>query len=134
MTDFKVSCQNVLRLFVELALIFRNVWGVEEVEERIVRDLLRHRADCTASLMLLLLLNSLDRDVLARLPVDLATSAFVNLRSFKRKRFFAIDFATQKVSESKLFDYTKDRKLATYFLVKTESVKKSFGPKKNSRV
>lgn len=99
MTNFEVRSQNVLRLLVELALVFRNVWWIEEVEEGIVRDLLRNGADSAASLMLLLLLDGLDRDVLARLPVDLAASAFVDLRPFESERIFAVDFATQKVSE-----------------------------------
>lgn len=50
--------------------------------------------------MLLLLFDGLDRDILARLPVDLAAGTFEDLRSFERKRLFAVDFATQKVSES----------------------------------
>lgn len=96
--DLEVGSQNILRLFVELALVFWNVWWVEEVEERIVRHLLRDSADSAAGLMLLLLLDGLDRDVLARLPVDLAASAFVDFRPLESEWFFAVDFATQKVS------------------------------------
>lgn len=51
-------------------------------------------------LMLLLLFDGLDRDILAWLPVDLATGTFEDLRSLERKRLFAVDFATQKVSGS----------------------------------
>lgn len=101
MTDLEVGSQNVLRLLVEFALIFGNIGWVKEVEERIVRDLLRNGADSATSLMLLLLLDGLDRDVLARFPVDLAARAFVDFRAFERERFFAVDFATQKVPERK---------------------------------
>lgn len=100
-TDLEVGSQNVLRLLVEFALIFGNIGWVKEVEERIVRDLLRNGADSATSLMLLLLLDGLDRDVLARLPVNLAARAFVDFRAFERERFFAVDFATQKVPKRK---------------------------------
>lgn len=95
--DLEVSGENVLRLLVELRLVLGNVWWVEEIEERVVRHLLGDGANGTASLMLLLLLDGLHRDVLARLPVDVASAALEDLRPFERERLIAVDFAAQKV-------------------------------------
>lgn len=57
----------------------------------------RDGADGTASLMLLLLLYGLHSYVLAWLPVDVAASALVNLRSLERERLVAVDLAAQEV-------------------------------------
>ena len=45
-------------------------WGREEVEEGVVGDSLGDGPDCSASLVLLLLLDGLQRDVLALRPVN----------------------------------------------------------------
>lgn len=47
--------------------------------------------------MLLLLLYGLHSDVLAWFPVDVAASAFKDLRSLERERLVAVDLAAQEV-------------------------------------
>lgn len=95
--NLEIGSQDVLRLLVDLRLIFRDLWWVEKVEERVVRHLLGNGANGSASLVLLLLLDGLHRDVLAGLPVDVAAVALVDLWAFERERLLAVDLTAQVV-------------------------------------
>uniref|UniRef100_A0A2M4A073 Secreted protein n=1 Tax=Anopheles triannulatus TaxID=58253 RepID=A0A2M4A073_9DIPT len=94
--DLEVAPDQELRLRVDLVVFLDARWR-EEVEERFRRLRFRDRSDGTALLVLLLLLDRLHRHVLARVPVDRAAGALVNLRALEAERFVAVDLAAQEV-------------------------------------
>ena len=98
MTELEVRGQKFLSFAVDLGLgIFGNGGRVKEVEKAVVLHGFGHGADGALRLVLLLLLDSLDGHVLAGLPVDGATLAFVDLGSFEAEGFVAVRSALHLV-------------------------------------
>lgn len=65
----------------------------EEVEEGIILDSLGDSTDHTTVLMLLFLLQCLQRNVFALIPVDGATTALVNFGPLETKRILRVRIA-----------------------------------------
>jgi hypothetical protein len=91
MTQLEICSQELLRFTVNFGFrIFGNGWRIEKVEETVVLHSLRHCANRSLGLVLLLLLDCLHGDVLSGFPVDCAAFASDDLGAFEAERFFSV--------------------------------------------